>query len=142
MSPYLSILPAVNAGLNLTTAVFLILGYTLIRQRAITAHTLCMVAATLTSAVFLVSYIYYHLHHGTTRFEGQGLIRPVYFFILITHTILAIVQVPLIFLTLTHAFRSKFQKHVRIARITLPVWLYVSVTGVAVYWMLYRMDFK
>jgi len=139
--PSLSLLPAINAGLNLTTAFLLILGYTLIRQRAITGHTLCMLAATVTSTLFLVSYIYYHAHHGSTRFQGTGAIRPLYFFILITHTTLAVIQLPLIFLTLRRAFRGQFQKHIRIARITLPIWLYVSVTGVVVYWMLYRMRF-
>lgn len=131
-------LPSVNAGLNLATTILLILGYTLIKQRAITAHTLCMILATLTSALFLISYLYYHFHHGSTKFQGQGMIRPVYFTILITHTILAVIQVPLILTTLWHAFRANFYAHARIARITLPIWLYVSITGVAVYWMLYR----
>lgn len=138
MLPDLTALPSINAGLNLTTATLLVLGYILVRQRAITGHKICMCAATLTSTLFLISYLYYHYHHGSTRFQGQGWIRPVYFTILITHTILAIVQLPLIFLTLFWAFRSRFDKHIRIARITLPVWLYVSVTGVIVYWMLYR----
>lgn len=138
----LSILPSVNAGLNVTTALLLILGYTFIRQRAITAHTICMLAATVTSAVFLTSYLTYHAYHGATPFEGRGLVRPVYFSILISHTILAIVQVPLIFMTLRHAFQGRFLKHIRIARITLPIWLYVSVTGVIVYWMLYRIDYR
>jgi len=138
----LSILPSVNAGLNLTTTILLVLGYTLIRQRAITAHTICMLAATVTSAVFLTSYLYYHAHHGVTPFKGQGPIRVVYFSILMTHTILAIVQVPLIFTTLLRAFQGRFLKHIGIARITLPIWLYVSVTGVVVYWMLYRMDLQ
>ena len=137
----LSILPSVNAGLNTATAFLLILGYTLIRQRAITAHTLCMLAATFTSTCFLTSYIYYHVHHGTTRFPGTGWVRPVYFTILITHTFLAIVQVPLILKTLFHAFRNELNKHVRLARITLPIWLYVSVTGVVIYWMLYRVSY-
>ncbi len=142
LMPSLSILPSVNAALNLTTALLLILGYTLIRQRAITGHVLCMCAATVTSTLFLASYLYYHAYHGGTRFEGQGWIRPFYFTILVTHTTLAIVQLPLIFLTLFRAFRGQFQKHIRIARVTLPIWLYVSVTGVIVYWMLYRMDFS
>lgn len=136
--PDLSALPSINAGLNAVTVFLLVLGYTMIRQRAITAHTLCMLAATLTSTLFLVSALYYHAHHGSTPFKGQGLIRPVYFFILITHTTLAIAQLPLIFFTLKNAFTSRFQKHIRIARITIPIWLYVSVTGVVVYWMLYR----
>ena len=138
----LSILPTVNASLNFATTILLILGYMLIRQKAITGHTICMILATITSSIFLVSYLYYHAHHGTTRFLGQGLIRPVYFTILLTHTVLAAVQVPFILATLYRAFRSQFQKHVMIARITLPIWLYVSVTGVIIYWMLYRMDYS
>ena len=134
----MSVLPSINASLNAITAFLLILGYTLIRQRAITAHKLCMIAASITSTVFLGCYIYYHLHHGATRFPGHGFGRPVYFTILITHTVLAVVQLPLIFLTLYRAFRGQFQKHIVIARITLPIWLYVSITGVVVYWMLYQ----
>lgn len=137
----LSILPSVNAALNLTTTILLVLGYVLIRKRAVAAHKICMIAATITSAVFLTSYLYYHAYHGTTRFEGQGPIRPCYFSILVSHTILAIVQVPLIFTTLYRAFSGQVEKHKAIARITLPIWLYVSVTGVVVYWMLYRMKF-
>jgi putative membrane protein len=137
----LSQLPALNAALNTTSALLLILGYTLIKQRAITAHTIAMLGATLTSTLFLISYLYYHYHHGATRFQGQGIIRPIYFTILITHTILAAVQVPLIIMTLFHAFRGTFHKHIRIARITLPIWLYVSITGVVIYWMLYRVTY-
>ena len=134
----ISILPAVNAGLNTTTALLLILGYVFARQRAITAHTMTMLAACTTSFLFLISYLYYHYHHGVTKFAGTGIIRPVYFFILFTHTVLAVVIVPLVFITLYRGLRGRFQKHVRIARITLPLWLYVSVTGVVVYWMLYH----
>ena len=133
-------MPELNAALNLCSALLLVLGYTLIRQRAITAHTICMLGATLTSTAFLISYIYYHLHHGSTRFPGHGASRVLYFSILIPHTILAIVQVPLIYKTLRHAFAGRFEAHRRLARITLPIWLFVSVTGVVVYWMLYRMD--
>ena len=133
-------MPELNAALNLTSAILLILGYTLIRQRAITGHTLCMLGATLTSTVFLVSYIYYHLYHGATRFPGTGLSRPLYFTILVSHTFLAVVQVPLIYITLRHALSGRFDRHKRMARVTLPIWLYVSVTGVVVYWMLYRVD--
>jgi len=134
----LSLFPSINASLNAATAILLILGYTLIRQRAITAHTLCMLAATATSTVFLGCYIYYHLHHGVTRFPGHGLPKFVYLTILLTHTILAVVQLPMILSTLFWAFRGNFAKHIKIARLTLPIWLYVSVTGVVVYWMLYR----
>ena len=131
-------LPAVNAALNSASAVFLILGYALIRQRAITGHAMAMSAATITSVLFLVSYITYHLHHHVTHYEGQGWLRPVYFFILITHTVLAVVNVPFVAKTLFRALSGKFPQHVAIARITLPIWLYVSVTGVIVYWMLYH----
>ena len=134
-------MPELNAALNLASALLLILGYTLIRQRAITGHTLCMLGATATSTVFLISYIYYHLHHGATRFPGHGASRPLYFTILVSHTILAIVQVPLIYKTLTHALAGRFEAHKRIARVTLPIWIYVSVTGVVVYWMLYRITY-
>lgn len=133
-------MPELNAALNLASAILLVLGYTLIKQRAITAHTLCMLGATLTSILFLISYIYYHLHHGATKFPGQGWPRALYFTILLSHTILAVVQVPLIIGTLIHAFRSRFDKHKRWARITLPIWIYVSVTGVVIYWMLYRVE--
>ena len=137
----LAVFPPLNASLNASSALLLTLGYAFIRQRAITAHTMTMLAATLTSTLFLISYLYYHAHHGSTHFPGRGPIRPVYFTILITHTILAICQLPLICGTLFHAFRGNFVKHRRIARITLPIWLYVSVTGVVVYWMLYRVKY-
>ena len=135
-------LPALNAALNASSAFLLILGYVLIRQRAITAHTMAMLAACGTSTLFLISYIYYHLHHGATRFPGHGLIRPIYFTILITHTILAVVIVPLAIRTLYFALRGRFDRHSALARVTLPIWLYVSVTGVVIYWMLYRIIWK
>jgi uncharacterized membrane protein YozB (DUF420 family) len=135
-------LPSINASLNLASTVLLILGYTLIRQRAITAHTICMLAACGTSTLFLVGYLYYHYHHGSTPFPGRGWVRPVYFSILISHTVLAAAVPFLVILTLYRAFRSQFRKHVWIARVTLPIWLYVSVTGVIVYWMLYRMKWS
>ncbi len=137
----LSTLPAVNAGLNLTSALLLILGYFFIRQRAVTAHTMTMLGACGTSTLFLISYLTYHYHHGSTPFAGQGWIRVVYFTILISHTILAVTIVPLAIVTLIRGLRGRFDKHVRIARITLPLWLYVSLTGVVVYWMLYQMEF-
>ncbi len=133
-------LPALNAALNSASAFFLILGYILIRQRAITGHTMSMLAACGTSTLFLISYLTYHFHHGSTPFQGQGFMRIVYFAILISHTILAVAIVPLSIKTLTRGLRGRFQQHVSIARITLPLWLYVSVTGVVVYWMLYRMQ--
>ena len=137
----LSLLPSVNASLNTASALLLIFGYFLIRQRAITGHTICMLLACGTSTLFLVSYLYYHYHHGATPFPGHGPIRLLYFGILISHTILAVMIVPLVLTTLFWAFRSRFEKHKIIARITLPMWIYVSVTGVVVYWMLYRVSY-
>ena len=135
-----SALPALNAGLNSISAIFLLLGYVLIRQRAITGHTMAMLAASLTSTLFLISYITYHLHHGTTHFQGRGFIRFLYFSILISHTFLAVVIAPFVALTLYQALRGNFSKHMAIARVTLPLWFYVSVTGVVIYWMLYKME--
>jgi putative membrane protein len=132
-----SALPALNAALNVSTFLLLILGYVFIRQKAITGHTMAMLGACGTSTLFLISYITYHLHHGSTAFQGHGIMRLVYFTILISHTILAIVIVPMALVTLFRGLRGRFQKHVAIARVTLPIWLYVSVTGVLVYWMLY-----
>ena len=137
----ISLLPSVNASLNATSALLLVFGYFLIRQRAITGHTICMLLACGTSTLFLISYLYYHYHHGRTTFPGQGLVRSFYFLILVSHTVLAVVIVPLVIMTLFHAFRSRFERHKAIARVTLPIWLYVSVTGVVVYWMLYRMKY-
>lgn len=134
-------LPQINAGLNATSAFLLTLGYLFIRQKAITAHTVCMVSACVTSALFLISYITYHVQHGATRFPGQGAVRFLYFAILISHTVLAVVVLPLAVKTLYRALRGNFVKHVAVARITLPIWLYVSVTGVLVYWMLYHGKF-
>ena len=138
----ISLLPSVNASLNATSALLLIFGYFLIRQRAITGHTICMLLAFGTSTLFLVSYLYYHYHHGATHFPGRGFVRFLYFAILISHTILAVVIVPLVVTTLFWAFRSRFEKHKAIARITLPIWIYVSITGVVVYWMLYRLQYQ
>ncbi len=132
-------LPSVNAALNATSAVLLILGYLFIRQKRVTAHKTAMLSACVTSTLFLVGYLYYHYHHGSTRFTGQGAVRATYFFILTTHTGLAVVILPLVLKTLYHAFRGDFPKHARVAKITLPLWMYVSVTGVVVYWMLYRL---
>ena len=137
----LAVLPVLNATLNSASAVLLASGYVLIRRRAVAAHKACMLAATATSTIFLISYLYYHAHHGITKFQGTGIVRPVYFTILISHTFLAALQVPLILTTLYQAFRGNFQKHRAIARITLPIWLYVSITGVVVYWMLYRIRY-
>lgn len=132
-------LPAVNATLNAIAAVLLTCGYIMIRRGRIETHRRFMLAAFATSALFLVSYVIYHANIGSKPFTGQGPIRAVYFTILITHVVLAAVILPMALITLTHALRARFEKHVPIARWTLPIWLYVSVTGVVVYWMLYRL---
>ena len=135
----LSALPAIDALLNATSAVFLTLGYVFIRRKNIRAHKFCMLAAVATSSLFLVCYLTYHYFHGATRFSGEGAVRWVYFSILGSHTVLAAAIVPMVLVTLYRALRERFESHKRIARWTLPVWLYVSVTGVAVYWMLYHL---
>ena len=134
-----SMLPTVNAALNATCAVLLVIGFALIRARRIRAHLAVMTSAFAVSALFLISYVTYHYHAGSRVFTGQGLIRPIYFFLLITHIVLAAVIVPLVLTTLYRAWRGEFARHRGIARVTLPVWLYVSVTGVLVYWMLYHL---
>jgi uncharacterized membrane protein YozB (DUF420 family) len=138
MPEYISFLPHFNAFLNMTSALFLIAGYIFIRIGRITAHKTCQLSALTASTLFLISYLTYHYFHGASRFAGQGPVRSIYFTILTTHTILAIVIVPLIMVTLYRALRFDFIRHRRIARWTLPLWLYVSVTGVIVYLMLYR----
>jgi putative membrane protein len=132
-------LPALNASLNLLSAMLLATGYYFIRNKNIRAHKACMTSALVTSTVFLTSYLIYHYHVGSVPFTKQGWIRPVYFFILITHVTLAAVILPLVLRTAWLAFRSQFNKHVRIARWTFPLWMYVSVTGVIVYLMLYQL---
>jgi uncharacterized membrane protein YozB (DUF420 family) len=134
----LSMFPSLNAGLNATSAVFLLAGYLFIRNGRRGAHRACMLVAVTASALFLVSYLIYHYSVGVTAFAGQGWIRPVYFAILGTHTLLAIVIVPLVTVTLVRALRGRFVLHKQIARWTFPIWLYVSVTGVVIYWLLYR----
>jgi uncharacterized membrane protein YozB (DUF420 family) len=133
----LTSLPAVNAGLNAACTALLVCGYSLIRRGKILAHKICMVSAFLCSAAFLSLYLYFHAHAGMIRFGGRGWIRPVYFTLLISHTILAGVIVPLVLITLARALRGRFDKHRAIARWTLPLWLYVSITGVLIYWLLY-----
>jgi uncharacterized membrane protein YozB (DUF420 family) len=135
----LSDLPAVNATLNSASALLLAAGYFFICRGEVAAHRRCMLAALTTSALFLTTYLIYHYNVGSVPFTGRGWIRVVYFSILITHTILAAVIVPLVLVTLTRALREDFVRHRRIARWTLPLWFYVSVTGVVVYWMLYRL---
>ena len=132
-------LPHLNAVLNATSGALLCAGYSFIRRRNVAALRACMLAALAASVAFLVSYLIYHAHHGTTRFAGQGAVRPLYFFILTTHTILAAIIVPLVTITLRRALRADFQRHRRLARWTLPLWLYVSITGVIVYLMLYQL---
>ena len=136
MIPYL---PSVDATLNAASAVFLTLGFYFIRQRNIRAHKACMLSAFVTSTIFLVCYLTYHYFHGTTRFLGRGAVRSFYFILLGSHTLLAAVIVPLALTTLYRALRRRFPQHKRIARWTLPLWLYVSVTGVVVYLMLYHL---
>ena len=132
-----STLPALNAFLNGTSAVLLTLGYIFIRLKKVTAHKACMVTAFGVSSLFLISYLIYHYHVGSVLFVGTGWIRPVYFTLLISHVGLAACIVPLALMTIYRAWTEQFEKHIRIARWTLPLWLYVSVTGVIVYWMLY-----
>jgi uncharacterized membrane protein YozB (DUF420 family) len=139
MSEYVPYLPHLNAILNSTSALLLLAGFRFIRLGRIRAHRTCQVAAVLTSTLFLISYLTYHYYHGATKFAGQGLVRPFYFTVLTSHTILAVVIVPLILITLYRAARGDFARHRRIARWTLPLWLYVSVTGVVVYLMLYHL---
>ena len=135
MSP--SDLPPLNAALNATAACFLTIGYVFIRSKNVGRHRTSMILAFVSSSAFLVSYLVYHYHVGSVAFTGQGWARPVYFFILITHIILAASILPLATVTLLRALRHDFARHRRIARWTLPLWLYVSATGVFIYWMLY-----
>lgn len=135
----LSDFPALDASLNAASAVLLTSGYFFIRTKRILAHKICMLSAFGTSSLFLVCYLWYHAQHGVTHFTGQGLIRPFYFALLGSHTILAALIVPLVLTTLYRAWKKRFDLHKRIARWTFPAWLYVSVTGVMVYWVLYRL---
>jgi len=134
-----TLLPTLNAALNTLSVFFLVNGYRSIRQRRIEAHKRYMLAAFTTSILFLISYLTYHFQVGSVRYTGQGAMRIVYFSILISHTVLAAAIVPLVLMTLRRALKGQFERHARIARRTLPLWLYVSVTGVVVYWMLYRL---
>lgn len=136
MIPYAS-LPALNACLNAASALLLVIGYGFIRKQKITAHRICMGSAFAVSVLFIISYLTYHAHVGSVRFQGQGLIRTAYFSILISHSLLAALIVPLVLRTLYLALRSRFMEHRRWARWTFPLWLYVSITGVAIYELLY-----
>lgn len=128
-----------NASLNAIATVLLIVGYVCIRQRRIAAHRAAMIAAFATSVLFLISYLIYHAHAGSRPFPGQGNIRVIYFVILISHIVLAATIPPLAGVTLWRAYRRRFDRHMKIARWTLPLWLYVSITGIVVYWMLYQL---
>jgi uncharacterized membrane protein YozB (DUF420 family) len=136
--PFL-VLPALNASLNATAAVLLSIGWVLIRSRRVAAHRRCMIAAFVTSSLFLISYVIYHAHAGSKPFPGTGVIRAIYFSILIPHVTLAAVVLPLAIVTLRRGLRRDDVRHRRIARWTIPVWLFVSVTGVIVYVMLYQL---
>jgi uncharacterized membrane protein YozB (DUF420 family) len=133
-------LPTVNALLNATAALLLLLGWGLVRARRLAAHRRVMLAACACSLLFLVSYLVYHFEAGSVRFPGSGGARTFYFAVLLTHTVLAAILPVLVLITLARALARRFDRHRRIARWTLPIWLYVSVTGVIVYWMLYRMN--
>ena len=135
----LAFLPTLNACLNGACALLLLAGYRFIRRKNIPAHRFCMTTALLISILFLASYLTYHALHGSTRFQGAGWVKPAYFALLGSHTLLAIVIVPLVLRTLFLAWRSRYDAHRKLARWTFPLWLYVSVTGVIVYWMLYQM---
>jgi uncharacterized membrane protein YozB (DUF420 family) len=137
--PDLTILPTVNATLNAVAASLLILGFVLIKSGRIRGHRAAMLGAFSCSILFLVSYLTYHYSIGSSRFPGSGSVRYLYLSILATHTVLAAAVPVLALVTLARAWRGRFDRHARIARWTLPIWLYVSITGVVIYWMLYRM---
>ena len=135
----LSALPTLNAALNLTSAILLAAGYYCIRRRWIGAHRAFMLAAVTSSICFLVSYVIYHAQAGSTRFTGTGALRTAYLAILLSHTVLAVVIVPMVIVTLRRALAGRFGPHRRLARVTLPIWFYVSVTGVVIYLILYHL---
>jgi putative membrane protein len=134
--------PEVDASLNAASAVLIIAGVFFIRRRRVCIHKACMLSASFTSLLFLVSYVTYHIRVGSVHFMGQGAIRRIYFALLFSHTALAVVIVPLVLRTLTLGLRGQFETHRRLARWTAPLWMYVSVTGVVIYWMLYRGPWK
>jgi len=137
--PQYAIFPVIDASLNGTSAVLLLVGRSFIKRGRMAAHRALMIAALASSSVFLACYLYYHWHVGSVRFQGQGWSRPIYFSILISHTILAAAIVPMIIITLSRALRERFDRHRAIARWTYPLWMYVSITGVIVYFMLYHL---
>jgi len=134
-------LPALNATLNGTSGLLLVLGYLFIRRKQTNSHKVCMLGAFSASVLFLISYVIYHWYTGSKSFPGQGWVRPVYFSILISHVVLAAAIVPMALITLGRAWKEDFKRHRRIARWTLPIWLYVSISGVVVYLMLYRVEY-
>jgi len=134
-----AIFPVINATLNGTSAVLLVTAHRMIKRGRMAAHRALMLTAVGTSTLFLASYLYYHAHVGSVKFQGQGWSRKLYFTILISHTILAATIVPLVIITLTRALRERFDRHRAIARWTYPLWLYVSITGVVIYFMLYHL---
>jgi uncharacterized membrane protein YozB (DUF420 family) len=133
-------LPTLNAVLNTASAFLLVAGWALVRRGRRDAHRLAMLGALATSAAFLASYLVYHFEVGSVRFTGQGAIRAVYFAVLLSHTVLAAAIVPLVLVTVARALRGRFDAHRAVARYALPLWLWVSVSGVVVYWMLYRLE--
>lgn len=135
----LSDLPAVNAGLNTLSTLFLTAGYIFIRRQRQAAHRNCMIGAVISSALFLTCYLIYHYNAGRTTFRDPAWFRPIYLGILLTHTILAVVIVPMVLVTLYHAARRQFERHKKISRWTWPIWMYVSVTGVLIYFLLYHL---
>ncbi len=137
--PDVTWLPHLNAMLNATSGILLSAGYLSIRAGHVGRHRACMLGAVAVSVIFLVSYVIYHLQVGSVPFTREGSIRIVYFTVLITHAVLAVVIVPLVVITVMRALRDQFDRHVAIARWTLPIWIYVSISGVVVYWMLYQM---
>jgi len=137
--PQYAIFPVIDATMNGITTVLLVVGHSFIKRGRLAAHRAFMIAAVISSAIFLCSYLYFHYHVGSVHFQGHGWSRPIYFTILISHVILAAAIVPLVIITLSQALRERFDKHRAIARWTYPLWLYVSVTGVIVYIMLYHL---
>lgn len=133
-----NVFPPINAILNGASALLIAAGRVFIHQKKVRFHRACMISAFVTSSLFLASYLYYHAHVRSVHFPGQGWVRPLYFAILISHTVLAAAVVPLVLLSLNYGLREKFDRHRRVSRWTFPVWLYVSVTGVIVYVMLYQ----
>jgi uncharacterized membrane protein YozB (DUF420 family) len=136
----LHLFPPINATLNATSGILIVIGFLLIRRKQVSLHRACMIGAVICSSLFLISYVTYHIGFGAgvTRFTGTGWVRTAYYGILISHTILAVTVVPFVIVTLTRALRGQFARHRAVARYAFPMWLYVSVTGVIVYFMLYH----